>query len=106
MPPISKRIAPEVSRHELEIKLVFIDQNGFETETLRPKASNYMGGAGGHATEQSEDAPMRLRGLHRLPTPTPIGSLESMEKNRIKHETSRLHRAPVPQWLEALGGRT
>ena len=38
--------APEAQRYELAslAMLVFINSNGFETETLRPKDSNHRGG--------------------------------------------------------------
>ena len=54
MPPISPRMPPEPPIYELAnvIILIFIDQDGFETETLRPKAFKHRGGgqgARGHA---------------------------------------------------------
>ena len=48
MPPMSLRMPAEAPRYELAnlLMLIFIDQNCFETETLRPKASNHGGQEG------------------------------------------------------------
>ena len=49
MSQMSPRMPPEAPRYELAslIMLILVYQNGFETETLRPKASNHMGGRRG-----------------------------------------------------------
>ena len=62
MPPISPRMPPEAPKYEPAglIMLIFVDQNGFDTKTLRPNASNRGGGkvCNRSARECSHEGPM------------------------------------------------
>ena len=48
MTPMSPSMPPEAPRYELAslVMLIFVDQDGFETETLRPRASTTWGQEG------------------------------------------------------------